>query len=58
MTTGLSKFLRAYYGRVKEYLSSLPEKGQHHKREIKLKPAIFGGSICHTLDSIEIFINS
>ena len=25
MTTGANKFLRIYYGRVKEYLSSLPE---------------------------------
>lgn len=27
MTAGSNKFLRVYYGRVKEYLSSLPEKG-------------------------------
>ena len=25
MTAGANKFLRIYYGRVKEYLSSLPE---------------------------------
>ena len=27
MTAGANKFLRIYYGRVKEYLASLPEKG-------------------------------
>lgn len=25
MTVGVNKFLRIYYGRVKEYLASLPE---------------------------------
>ncbi len=29
MTAGANKFLRIYYGRVREYLASLPETGEN-----------------------------
>ena len=39
MTAGANKFLRIYYGRVKEYLMSLPEQRIPHP----FRPADNGG---------------
>ena len=46
MTTDANKFLRIYYGRVREYLTSWPKR-KKTKDNINsfIRPAFFGGLI-------------